>query len=127
MSGSVDSLDKLDGEAWSGSGMSLLTAPEWSCDQVAQWLHRVGLGKFSDGAKEKGFTGKQLMELDSGKIKVSRVTLPVVLITDCLWCIQSLSVPVPQPSIGPLLRLSGGLPHITRFESGREWEGGRRA
>lgn len=74
--GSVDSLDKLGGEVWSGSGISLLTAPEWSSEQVAHWLQRVGLGKHSDGATEKGFSGRQLMELDSGKIKV-RCILPV--------------------------------------------------
>lgn len=69
--GSVDSLDKLGGEVWSSSGISFLTAPEWSSEQVAQWLQRVGLGKHSEGATEKGFSGKQLIELDSGRIKVS--------------------------------------------------------
>lgn len=60
---------------WSSSGLSFLTAPEWSPEQVSHWLQHVGLGKHSEGATEKGFNGRQLMDLDTGKIKV-RCTLP---------------------------------------------------
>jgi hypothetical protein len=63
---SMDSLDKLDRD---NLGLSLLTVPDWSVDLVVQWMESAGLGKFNQSLRERGLTGKQLLECDSGKVK----------------------------------------------------------
>ena len=66
---STESLDKLDDDGVD-PGIPLLTVPDWSVDLVAQWMDGVKLGKYSSAVKEKNFTGKQLLECESGKLKV---------------------------------------------------------
>ena len=52
------------------TGLPLSQIPEWSSDQVAKWFESVHLETYANSVREKNLTGKQLIDLDTGKLKV---------------------------------------------------------
>jgi len=58
-------------EATGGSGNAdILFLPDWTTEEVCIWLQRCGLGELATSLKLGDVTGKLLLDLDGGKMKV---------------------------------------------------------
>lgn len=52
-------------------GSEILLLPDWTTEEVCVWLQRCGLGELTTSLRLGDVTGKMLLDLDGGRMKVS--------------------------------------------------------